>query len=100
MSRTYAVKNLSIPTGILEALEAKKEKEGRLGSLTAYASEILSRYVKGTIVSEELLRAKIESELQTKFLDGLQGRDTQAAAIKVRAHRPPKDDRGSSEKVA
>lgn len=92
MARTYPVKNISVPSSILEALEAKKQQEGRLGSLTAYASEILSRYINGSLVSEELLRAQIAAE-PTLFSE------TPRPTIKVKAHQPTKEDSGFKRKA-
>lgn len=100
MARTYDVKNLSVPKSIYEALETKMKKEGRLGSFTAYASEILSRYISGALVSEELLHAKIEAELRTTFLQEMQGRDVQRPAVEVKAHRPAKEKHGLKNKAA
>jgi hypothetical protein len=95
MARTYDVKNLSVPRIIYEALEAKMREEGRLGSFTAYASEILSRYISGTLVSEELLRAKVEAELRKTI-----GQEAHRSVVDVKAHRPAKENRGAKHKAA
>jgi len=90
MARTYNVKNLAIPISIYEGLETKMKEEGRLGSFTAYASEILNRYINGSLMSEELLRTKILQQIQ----------ETQRPAIDVRGHRPAKEKRGSKHNAA
>jgi hypothetical protein len=101
MARTYAVTIVEIPATLIKELETKKQAEGRYGSRTAYVSEILSRYVSGALVSEELLRAKIEAEVRKTILDELQGREVpKRPAVEVKAHRPAKENRESKHKAA
>lgn len=97
MARTYRVKAVALSVVILEAIDDKMEKEGRLGSRTAYISEILTRYASGAIERE--VRAKLEPELRTKILQELQwGADR--SSIRVRAHRPRGNDDVGQQRAA
>jgi hypothetical protein len=99
MSRTYDVESISVRTSIYEALEAKMKAEGRFGSLTAYASEILNGYINGTLVNKELLRAKIESELRKEIIADLQEIEAFRKPVQAKAHRPAKETLGLKQKA-
>ena len=67
MARTYPIKRVDISASILASIAEKKAREGRLGSLTSYISEVLDGYAKGRLISEDLVRAKVEAELRPKI---------------------------------